>query len=91
MARLPLGDVRQHSPAVMLNILGDVWFDGVGSSTREPAWDRVLALPGANLHLYGKNDPRRGRKMGHATFVAPTLEEARHQLRAACDILGIAP
>jgi 5-(carboxyamino)imidazole ribonucleotide synthase len=89
MARLPLGDVRQHSPAVMLNILGDVWFDG--ESVREPAWDRVLALPGAFLHLYGKDDPRRGRKMGHVTFVAPTLAEAQQQLLAACAILGIAP
>jgi 5-(carboxyamino)imidazole ribonucleotide synthase len=89
MARLPLGDVRQHSPAVMLNILGDVWFDG--DQVREPAWDRVLALPGAFLHLYGKDDPRRGRKMGHVTFVAPTLPEAQEQLRAACAILGIAP
>ncbi|HBI69773.1 MAG TPA: 5-(carboxyamino)imidazole ribonucleotide synthase [Massilia sp.] len=88
MARLPLGDVRQHSPAVMLNILGDVWFDG--DKVREPAWDRVLALPGAFLHLYGKDDPRRGRKMGHVTFVAPTLAEAQEQLRAACAILGIA-
>lgn len=89
MARLPLGDVRQHSPAVMLNILGDVWFDG--DTLREPAWDRVLALPGAFLHLYGKDDPRRGRKMGHVSFVAPTLEKAQEQLLAACAILGIAP
>jgi 5-(carboxyamino)imidazole ribonucleotide synthase len=87
MARLPLGDVRQHSPAVMLNILGDVWFDG--DKVREPAWDKVLALPGANLHLYGKDDPRRGRKMGHVTFVAPTLPEAQRQFEAACTILGI--
>jgi 5-(carboxyamino)imidazole ribonucleotide synthase len=88
MARLPLGDCRQHSPAVMLNILGDVWFDG-GDAPREPAWDRVLALPGANLHLYGKSEPRRGRKMGHLTFVAPTIGEAQRQLQAACAILGI--
>jgi 5-(carboxyamino)imidazole ribonucleotide synthase len=89
MARLPLGDVRQHSPSVMLNILGDVWFEGDTDNTREPAWDRVLALPGANLHLYGKDDPRRARKMGHVTFVAPTLGEAQASLRAACAILGI--
>jgi 5-(carboxyamino)imidazole ribonucleotide synthase len=88
MAKLPLGDVRQHSPAVMLNILGDVWFDG--ETVREPAWDQVLALPGANLHLYGKTDPRRGRKMGHVTFVAPTLQEAQANFAQACAILGIA-
>jgi 5-(carboxyamino)imidazole ribonucleotide synthase len=91
MARLPLGDTRQHSPAVMLNILGDAWFIDGSDTPREPAWDKVLALPGACLHLYGKEDPRRGRKMGHATFVAPTLATAQEQLRAACAILGIAP
>ncbi|WP_300752505.1 5-(carboxyamino)imidazole ribonucleotide synthase [Janthinobacterium sp.] len=91
MARLPLGDVRQHSPAVMLNILGDVWFDGDSDTAREPAWDRILALPGANLHLYGKNDPRQGRKMGHLTFIAASLPEAQAQLHAACLILGITP
>jgi 5-(carboxyamino)imidazole ribonucleotide synthase len=93
MARLPLGDVRQHSPAAMLNILGDIWFeDGADDKTtqpREPAWDRILALPGANLHLYGKDTARRARKMGHITFVAPTLAEAQGNLRIACDILGI--
>jgi 5-(carboxyamino)imidazole ribonucleotide synthase len=89
MARLPLGDCRQHSPAVMLNILGDVWFDGDTDTPREPAWDQVLALPGANLHLYGKTDPRPGRKMGHVTFVAPTLEAAQANLELACGILNI--
>jgi 5-(carboxyamino)imidazole ribonucleotide synthase len=97
MARLPLGDVRQHSAAVMLNILGDLWFTGTGAgagengAAREPAWDQLLALPGACLHLYGKEEARRGRKMGHATFIAPTMAEAQHQLGAACAILGIAP
>src|SRR5450830_1163542 len=92
MARLPLGDVRQHSPAVMLNILGDVWFDiddTQGATAREPAWDQILELPGACLHLYGKDEARRGRKMGHVTFVAPTLAQAQAQLQAACAILGI--
>ena len=89
MAHLPLGEVRQHSPAVMLNILGDVWFENGGDTPREPAWDKVLALPGANLHLYGKDDARRGRKMGHVTFVAPTLAQAQDSLRVACAILGI--
>jgi 5-(carboxyamino)imidazole ribonucleotide synthase len=89
MARLPLGDVRQHSAAVMLNILGDVWFTDDTDATREPAWNEVLALPGACLHLYGKDDPRRARKMGHLTFIAPTLAQAQRQLEAACVILGI--
>ena len=89
MARLPLGDVRQHSPAVMLNILGDVWFDAGSDTAREPAWEQVLALPGACLHLYGKEEARRGRKMGHLTLVAPTLAQAQDNLRSACGILGI--
>jgi 5-(carboxyamino)imidazole ribonucleotide synthase len=49
----------------------------------------VLALPGACLHLYGKDEPRAGRKMGHLTFIAPTLHEATAQLRLACAILRI--
>ena len=94
MARLPLGDVRQHSPAVMLNLLGELWFEPGASDTsapREPAWDRVLALPGACLHLYGKEEARPGRKMGHVTFVAPTMDAALASLHAACGLLGIAP
>ncbi|EJM98251.1 5-(carboxyamino)imidazole ribonucleotide synthase [Herbaspirillum sp. YR522] len=87
MARLPLGDTRQHSAAVMLNILGDIWFDG--DTVREPAWDQVLALAGAHLHLYGKAEARRDRKMGHVTFTGATLEAAQQQLLAACAILGI--
>lgn len=90
MAKLPLGDARQHSPAVMLNILGDLWFEQGSDIPREPAWEQVLALPGANLHLYGKDDPRRGRKMGHVTFVAPTLPQAQQHFGQACRILGIA-
>ncbi len=91
MARMPLGEARQHSPAVMLNLLGDLWFEGDADTPREPAWDALLALPGANLHLYGKDDPRRGRKMGHVTFVAPTLAEAQMHFINGCRILGIQP
>jgi 5-(carboxyamino)imidazole ribonucleotide synthase len=90
LAQLPLGDVRQHSPAAMLNILGDVWFSGSSDTPREPAWDQILAIPGAHLHLYGKAEARRGRKMGHITFVAPTMEQARAALHQACGILGLA-
>ncbi len=90
MAGLALGDVRQHSPAVMLNLLGDLWFDIATGDVREPAWDKVLALPGAFLHLYGKDDPRPARKMGHLTFVATTLLEAQRSFAAACAVLGIA-
>jgi len=91
MARLPLGDARQHSSAVMLNLLGDLWFEQGSKTPREPAWDKVVALPGANLHLYGKDDPRLGRKMGHVTFVANTLDDAIRHCESACRILGVEP
>ena len=63
---LPLGSSRQARPAAMVNLLGEVWSGG------EPDWDAALAVPGAALHLYGKSDPRPGRKMGHITVVADT-------------------
>ncbi|MEK0435060.1 MAG: hypothetical protein RL369_1109 [Pseudomonadota bacterium] len=91
MAKLPLGEARQHSPAVMLNLLGDLWFTANSHAPREPAWEKLLALPGANLHLYGKDEPRRGRKMGHVTFVASTLAEAQQHYSAACRLLGMTP
>jgi len=58
---LPLGDPSQHTPAVMVNLLGDIWAGG------EPGWEAVLEHPGAHLHLYGKREARPGRKMGHVT------------------------
>ena len=74
LAALPMGDTRQHTPAVMLNLLGDIWF--ADADAREPEWTRVLAHPQAKLHLYGKREPRRGRKMGHVTCLGATLDEA---------------
>jgi 5-(carboxyamino)imidazole ribonucleotide synthase len=67
---LPFGDPRQMSPAAMANLLGDLWADG------EPALTAALALPNVKLHLYGKLEPRPGRKMGHLTALAPTTELA---------------
>ena len=72
--------IRRRS---MLNILGDVWFDGERRSARAGV-GRGAGAARRHLHLYGKEEARRGRKMGHVTFVAPTLEEAQRQLRAAC-------
>ncbi len=86
----PLVTPRLHSAAVMLNLLGDLWFDARGAQ-REPAWDAVLALPGAHLHLYGKREPRRARKMGHLTFTAAVGSQARAAALRACDLLGLAP
>ncbi len=81
IAGLPLTQPRQHSSCVMLNLLGNVWFDDAnGTSPREPDWARVLALGnadvGVHLHLYGKSEPRRARKMGHINITAQTLEQA---------------
>jgi 5-(carboxyamino)imidazole ribonucleotide synthase len=89
LAALPMGDTRQHTPAVMLNLLGDIWFTGPGTSPREPDWTRVLAHPQAKLHLYGKREPRRGRKMGHVTCLGATLDEAVATAQAVKRELGI--
>ena len=86
LAGLPLTQPRQHSAAVMLNLLGDLWVDGA-----TPRWDQVLALPGAHLHLYGKLKASKGRKMGHLTVTAATPEQARATALAAANLLGIAP
>lgn len=88
MAGLPLITPRLHSPALMLNLLGDLWFRH-GEEAREPRWSEVLALPGAHLHLYGKTTPRRGRKMGHLTLTAGHIDDARATATQACQILGL--
>ncbi len=68
---LGLGDPSLHAPAVaMVNLLGDRWHDG------EPDWATMLAVPGAHLHLYGKHEPRPGRKMGHLTVTGQTPGDA---------------
>ena len=89
MADLPLTQPRQHSPSVMLNLLGDLWFTN-GEAQTEPAWVQVLALPGTHLHLYGKREARKGRKMGHLNITAATPDAARAVALQAAAILGIA-
>lgn len=74
LAALPLGDPSLRGAATMINLLGDAWQAG------EPDWRGVLSQPEARLHLYGKPEPRPGRKMGHITFVA---ESGAAALRAA--------
>ncbi|HEX6363187.1 MAG TPA: 5-(carboxyamino)imidazole ribonucleotide synthase [Albitalea sp.] len=91
MTGAPLVAPRLHSAAVMLNLLGDLWFADGGDAQREPPWADVLALPGAHLHLYGKTSARRGRKMGHLTVTAATPAEARAGALQAAAILGLAP
>jgi 5-(carboxyamino)imidazole ribonucleotide synthase len=88
LAGLPLPEPRQHSASFMLNLLGDLWFTADGGPT-PPAWDRVLALPGTHLHLYGKADARHGRKMGHLNITAETPEAAHAVALQAAAILGL--
>ncbi len=88
MAGLPLPHPRQHSPAIMLNLLGDVWFDLCGKP-RSPDWAAVLALPGTNLHLYGKQGARPGRKMGHLNITGADVDSVKAVARQAADILGL--
>ena len=78
---LPLGSTAQVRPAAMINLLGDVWASG------EPRWAEVLAMPGVALHLYGKAEPRAGRKMGHLTVVADTAIDAVARVTRAYEVL----
>ena len=78
---LPLGSPEIPRPAAMANLLGDLWVDG------EPNWAAACRFPDVKLHLYGKTDPRPGRKMGHLTAVAATVNEAQDLVIAARDAL----
>lgn len=90
MCGLPLGDARAHSAAVMVNLLGDLWFEGDDSDTpREPDWSKLLAVPGLKLHLYGKESARRGRKMGHFTVLDADPAKAQARALAARAAIGI--
>ena len=90
LCQLPLTQPRQHSPAIMLNILGDVWFAGNSATAQTPPWDQILALSGAHLHLYGKIEAKKGRKMGHLTITGATIEAVKATTAQAAQILGIA-
>ncbi|WP_421159182.1 5-(carboxyamino)imidazole ribonucleotide synthase [Aeromonas dhakensis] len=82
---LPLPARIAVRPAMLLNLLGDLWQAGT------PDWAALLALPGVHLHLYGKGEPRPGRKMGHVTITAadwPTVEETSQRVR---QLLGLPP
>ena len=90
LAALPMGDTRQHTPAVMVNLLGDLWFDSPDArAPREPDWSAVLREPQAKLHLYGKTEPRRARKMGHVTCLGVSLEQALQTAATIRRALGL--
>ena len=82
LSGMPLGTTDALSPVAMVNLLGELWRGG------EPHWDRALAIPGVRLHLYGKREPRSGRKMGHLTAVADDPSLALHLALEAWMALG---
>jgi 5-(carboxyamino)imidazole ribonucleotide synthase len=88
MTGLPLTQPRLHSPCVMLNLLGDLWWRD-GREAQTPDWSALLALPGVHLHLYGKTEARHGRKMGHVTITASSIMQARQVSAQVSALLGL--
>ncbi len=70
ICNLPLGDTSLIQPAAMANLLGGDW------AHERPQFDRVFQSPGTYLHLYGKQESRPGRKMGHITTLSSTAAQA---------------
>ncbi len=79
---LPLGSTEMNRPAAMANLLGDLWTSG------EPDWVAACGFPGVKLHLYGKLEPRPGRKMGHLTALNHDAKEAYRTVLAARNSLA---
>lgn len=75
MTSLPLGSSRQHSPAVMVNLLGDIWPQRAGNQV-EPQWQLAFDCAQLKMHLYGKHEARPGRKMGHFTVIGNNRDDA---------------
>ncbi|NNC04837.1 5-(carboxyamino)imidazole ribonucleotide synthase [Corallococcus exiguus] len=84
VCNLPLGSVEVVRPAAIVNLLGDLWLQEGG-----PRFAQALALPGVRLHLYGKRDARKGRKMGHLSAVGSSPEDALQRVKAAATALGM--
>jgi 5-(carboxyamino)imidazole ribonucleotide synthase len=84
---LPLASPRAHSASVMVNLLGDLWYDG--DHYREPDWACLNAIPNLKLHLYGKHHARHGRKMGHFTVIGEDAAKVQQQALAARAAIGI--
>jgi 5-(carboxyamino)imidazole ribonucleotide synthase len=82
VCNLPLGDTRTIRPAAIANLLGELW------EPSSPAFERALALPCVRLHLYGKSEARRGRKMGHLSATADSPEDAIALVQRAKDALS---
>ncbi len=84
MTGLTLGDPHLNSSVVMVNILGDSWVND-----NEPAWHKAFDHPSLKLHLYGKQAPRKGRKMGHFTVLDKSGKEALNKALIARSELNI--
>jgi 5-(carboxyamino)imidazole ribonucleotide synthase len=89
LAGLPLGEVRAHSAAVMVNLLGDLWYLQDPHHSHEPDWAQLLAIPDLKLHLYGKHHARPGRKMGHFTVIGNDAQKVQESALAARRLIGI--
>ncbi|MFH1869920.1 MAG: 5-(carboxyamino)imidazole ribonucleotide synthase [Pseudomonadota bacterium] len=87
---LPLGEARAHSAAVMVNLLGDLWYQRDPNVSHEPDWAQLLAVPNLKLHLYGKHHARPGRKMGHFTVIGSDAPQVQELALAARRLIGIA-
>lgn len=88
---LPLGEARAHSASVMVNLLGDLWYENgdPNNTYREPDWSVLYAIPNLKLHLYGKHHARPGRKMGHFTVIGDNPEQVQKAALAARAAIGI--
>ena len=89
LAGLPLGEARAHSAAVMVNLLGDLWYLRDPQHSHEPDWAQLLAVPNLKLHLYGKHHARPGRKMGHFTVIGSDARQVQELALAARRAIGI--
>lgn len=88
---LPLGEPRAHSAAVMVNLLGELWYEGgrADGAYREPDWAALQRVPNLKLHLYAKHHARHGRKMGHFVVIDDDLAAALDVALAARAAIGI--
>jgi len=100
---LPLGESRAHSAAVMVNLLGDIWYLDDPHHAKEPDWAKLFAIPNLKLHdwaklfaipnlklhLYGKHHPRPGRKMGHFTVIGADADAVQKSALAGRRAIGI--
>jgi 5-(carboxyamino)imidazole ribonucleotide synthase len=80
---LPLGSAELLRPCVMANLLGDVWEEARAAGRGEPDWRAAAAFPDVKIHLYGKSEARRGRKMGHLVAFGGNTAVAADRARSA--------